>query len=278
MGVLNVTPDSFSDGGRYADLEAAVDHAVKLTAAGADFIDVGGESTRPGAVRVPEDIEQQRVLPVIRRLVDRGIAVSIDTMNAGTAQAAARAGAVIINDVSGGLADPRMAQVVIDSGLRYVVMHWRGRSDVMDRYAHYTDTAVDVRRELLVRVTELIEGGVDASRIIIDPGLGFAKDSRQNWELLAHLADFRELGFPVLVGASRKRFVAGLLPDGMTMEDRDEPTAVISALAAFEGAWGVRVHNVSATRIALNVVEAWQAGGGDPAAGMPGRDAGGPDQ
>ncbi len=275
IGVLNVTPDSFSDGGRYVSLGAAVDHAVELTGQGADYIDVGGESTRPGAVRVPAEIEQERVIPVVRALTDRGIAVSIDTMNGSTARAAADAGAQIINDVSGGLADPWMQQAVIDSGLRYVVMHWRGQADVMDSLAHYVDTASDVRRELLLRVAELVEGGVDPAKIIVDPGLGFAKDSGQNWELLAHLPVFRELGYPVLVGASRKRFVAEMLSDGMTMEDRDEPSAVISALAAFEGAWGVRVHNVLATRIALNVVEAWQAGRGESSANTSATDAGG---
>jgi dihydropteroate synthase len=275
IGVLNVTPDSFSDGGKYVSLGAAVDHAVELTGQGADYIDVGGESTRPGAVRVPAEIEQERVIPVVRALTDRGIGVSIDTMNGSTARAAADAGAQIINDVSGGLADPWMQQAVIDSGLRFVVMHWRGQADVMDSLAHYVDTASDVRRELLLRVTELVEGGVDPAKIIVDPGLGFAKDSAQNWELLAHLPVFRELGYPVLVGASRKRFVAEMLPDGMTMEDRDEPSAVISALAAFEGAWGVRVHNVLATRIALNVVEAWQAGRGESSATTSASDAGG---
>lgn len=262
MGVLNVTPDSFSDGGRYLTLGAAVDHAVELVVHGADLIDVGGESTRPGAVRVPPEVEQERVIPVIRELVHRGIAVSVDTMNASTARAAAAAGARMINDVSGGLADPGMARAAAETGLDYVVMHWRGQGDVMDSLAHYGETAPEVRAELLQRVEAMLEAGVDPARIIVDPGLGFAKDATQNWELLGHLAEFRSLGYPVLVGASRKRFVAELLPPGVTMEDRDAPTAVISALAAFSGVWGVRVHNVPATRLALNVVEAWQAGGG----------------
>lgn len=263
IGVLNVTPDSFSDGGRFVRSDVAIEHGVSLVEQGAQIIDVGGESTRPGAVRVPADVERERVIPVISGLVERGVAVSIDTMNAATALAAAEVGAQLINDVSGGLADPAMADAVISTGLDYVVMHWRGQSDTMQSRANYVNTAEDVRRELFTRVTELVEQGVDPGKLIVDPGLGFAKNARQNWQLLAHLGEFQELGFPVLIGASRKRFLAELLPETMPVQGRDDPTAVISALAAQAGVWGVRVHNVASTRIALNVVEAWQAGRDD---------------
>jgi dihydropteroate synthase len=262
VGVLNVTPDSFSDGGLYEEQEAAVQHGVDLVEQGADIVDVGGESTRPGAQRVPEVQEQQRVIPVVRELADRGIRVSIDTMNASTALAAAEAGAQLINDVSGGLADDAMTDAVIASGLPYIVSHWRGHSTHMDDHATYEDAAREVREELFARVGELIVRGVESSRMIIDPGLGFAKKSVHNWQVLAHLAEFEQLGLPVLVGASRKRFVADVLPPGATLDDRDAVTAIISALAAQAGVWGVRVHDVASTRRALDVVDAWSAGRG----------------
>ncbi|MHA6669421.1 dihydropteroate synthase [Homoserinimonas sp. A447] len=253
MGVLNVTPDSFSDGGEFAQLEAAIDHAVKMVGAGVDVIDVGGETTRPGAERIPIAIEQKRVLPVIRELVDRGIRVSVDTMNSKTAEAAAEAGVAIINDVSGGLSDPAMRQVAADSGLDFIAMHWRGHSSGMDDLAVYDDVVRDVRNELEQRVAELIVVGVHPERIIVDPGLGFAKTADQSWLLLAHLRELHSLGFPMLVGASRKRFLSTLLPEGADPKLRDPATSILSALAAEAGAWGVRVHDVAGTRAALDL-------------------------
>lgn len=263
MGVLNVTPDSFSDGGLYLEAGAAVEHAVSLVAEGADLIDVGGESTRPGAIRVDPIEEQARVIPVIRELADRGVTVSVDTMNASTARAAADAGAAIINDVSGGLADPGMPAAVLDTGLTYVVMHWRGQSDSMDALATYDDTVAEVSAELRTRIADLTDRGVDPAKLIIDPGLGFSKKASHNWQVLGNLDEFVGLGYPVLIGASRKRFLGALLPEGAPAQDRDPATAVVSALAAQAGVWGVRVHDVAGTRLALDVVEAWQAGRDD---------------
>jgi dihydropteroate synthase len=257
MGVLNMTPDSFSDGGEYNRLDNAVGHAVALTEAGAGLIDVGGESTRPGAERLPAEVEQQRVLPVIRELVQRGIVVSIDTMNASTALAAVSAGAKLINDVSGGLADPGMRRVAAETGVHFVAMHWRGPSDTR---AAYRDVVAEVRDELKNRVAELIVSGVDPSRIIIDPGLGFAKDSDHNWQLLGHLRELGILGHPLLIGASRKRFIGTVLAADATPKDRDPATAIISALAAEAGVWGVRVHDVVGTRKALDVWTAMREG------------------
>lgn len=260
MGVLNVTPDSFSDGGLWLEPDAAVEHALDLVRQGADIIDVGGESTRPGAVRVDPEEERARVVPVIRTLAEHGVTVSADTMNASTARAAAEAGAAIINDVSGGLADPGMPDAVRETGLQYVVMHWRGQLDAQDSRAVYADTVGEVRTELAARVRVLLERGVDPAALILDPGLGFSKNAGHNWQVLAGLRDFETLGFPVLLGASRKRFLGALLPEGAPVADRDVPTAVISALAAHAGAWAVRVHDVRSTRIALDVARAWQAG------------------
>ncbi|KQO63919.1 dihydropteroate synthase [Curtobacterium sp. Leaf261] len=260
MGILNVTPDSFSDGGLHAAYDAAVRHARALVADGADLVDVGGESTRPGAERVPVEVEQRRVLPVIRTLVAEGIAVSVDTMNAATAEAAVEAGAAIVNDVSGGLADPDMARVVAASGAGFVVMHWRGHSDRMQRNAVYAHAVEDVRREVEQRVAELIVLGVHQDQIVIDPGLGFAKDGRQNWEILAGYERFASLGLPVLVAASRKKFLRGVGsdPDGPA-RDRDLASAAISLLAAERGAWGVRVHDPAPTRTMLAVWDTWRA-------------------
>src|SRR5215207_4323973 len=260
MGVVNVTPDSFSDGGRWFDADAAIAHGVELVADGADVLDVGGESTRPGAARVEPDEELRRGVPVIRELAARGIRVSVDTMRAATAAAAVDAGAEIINDVSAGLADAAMARIAAESGARYVAMHWRGHSDRMDELAEYRDVAVEVRDELAHRVDALVAAGVAHDRLILDPGLGFAKRGEQNWQLLARLDVLATLGLPLRVGASRKRFLGALLPEGAPVKARDLPTAVVSALAAQAGAWAVRVHDVRSTRIALDVARAWQSG------------------
>ncbi|WP_130507225.1 dihydropteroate synthase [Microterricola gilva] len=260
MGIVNVTPDSFSDGGRWADPRAALAHAEQLVASGAHIIDVGGESTRPGAARVDPAAEQARVIPVIAALAEAGIPVSVDTMNAATAAAAASAGALIINDVSGGLADPAMADAVAASGLLYIAMHWRGHSENMQELASYGDVVTDVCAELAARVDALLAAGVAAEKIVLDPGLGFAKNTEHNWALLGRLGELRALGYPVLVGASRKRFLGALLPDGAAPGERDLPTAVVSVLSAQAGAWAVRVHDVAGTRVALEVLASWQSG------------------
>ncbi|WIB60387.1 dihydropteroate synthase [Curtobacterium sp. MCLR17_007] len=260
MGILNVTPDSFSDGGLHAAYDAAVAHARDLVTAGADLVDVGGESTRPGAERVPVEVEQQRVLPVIEQLVAEGIAVSVDTMYAATAERAVELGAVIVNDVSGGLADDDMARVVASTGCGFVVMHWRGHSDRMYRDAVYEHAVDEVRREVEMRVAELIVLGVRQEQVVIDPGLGFAKEGAQNWEILAGYERFASIGLPVLVAASRKRFLDGVgSPAGAPPAERDLATAAISLLAAERGAWGVRVHDPEPTRAVLDVWEAWRA-------------------
>ena len=260
MGILNVTPDSFSDGGKYETVDDAIAHAEGLIAAGANIIDVGGESTRPGAQRIDSLEEKNRVLPVIRELVARGIHVSIDTMSSATAEAAVEAGVTMINDVSGGLADKGMRRVAAESGLDFIAMHWRGPSAHMDQLAQYTDVVRTVREELKHRIAELIVAGVKPRRIIIDPGLGFAKTAQHNWQLLGRLDELTELGHRVLIGASRKRFLAPLLRDNADTDERDQPTAVISALAAESGVWGVRVHDAASTVAALDVWSAWSHG------------------
>ena len=260
MGVVNVTPDSFSDGGRWFDADAAIAHGLELVAEGADILDVGGESTRPGAARVEPDEELRRVIPVVRGFAERGIRVSVDTMRAATALASVDAGAEIINDVSAGLADDAMGRVAADTGALYVAMHWRGHSDRMDSLSEYDDVAVEVRDELAARVDTLVAAGVEPERLILDPGLGFSKRGEQNWQLLGRLDVLGELGLPVLVGASRKRFLGALLPDEASVIERDLPTAVVSVLSAQAGAWGVRVHDVRGTRRALDVLGAWQSG------------------
>jgi dihydropteroate synthase len=263
MGVLNVTPDSFSDGGRYLHLEDALAHGVEMWTDGADLVDVGGESTRPGAGRVDADTEIARVRPVIRGLSAAGVAVSVDTTRARVAEAAIEAGAVIVNDVSGGLADPDMARVVAATKVPWILMHWRGASQDMDSLATYTDVVADVRAELTRQVDAAVAAGVDPSALVLDPGLGFAKRAEHNWTLLRHLDALMDLGFPVLVGASRKRFLGSLLarageprhPDG-----REDATAAVSALVAAAGAWGVRVHDVRRSLDAVTVAHAMGGG------------------
>ncbi len=258
MGILNVTPDSFSDGGAFQSVDAAVAHAVELVAQGASIVDVGGESTRPGASAVDVTTERARVLPVVRELVARGIPVSIDTRHAEVALAAIDAGAQLVNDVTGGLGDEGMARVIAETGVPYIVMHWReGGADAV---ADYRDVVADVRNELKNRIATLIVQGVQPAQLVLDPGLGFAKKAEHNWQLLGRIEEFGSLGHRLLIGASRKRFLGKLLPKGAPMEQRDAPTAVISALAARAGVWAVRVHDVPSTRLALSVVERWQAG------------------
>ncbi len=266
MGVVNVTPDSFSDGGQWFEPGAAIAHGLELVAQGADLVDVGGESTRPGAPRVSQDEELRRIGPVVTELVRSGVPVSIDTMRAPVAEFALAAGAILVNDVSGGLADPQMPRLVAAAGASYVVMHWRGHSRDMDARAQYGDVVGDVRDELARRVGEVVAAGVPPERIVIDPGLGFGKRPEHNWPLLARLADVAVLGgrtFPVLVGASRKRFLGRLLagPDGepRPFEGSDQATVAISALAAAAGAWCVRVHQVPANADAVRVAAAWRS-------------------
>ncbi|MFO7691226.1 MAG: dihydropteroate synthase [Cryobacterium sp.] len=255
MGILNVTPDSFSDGGRWAAVDAAIAHGLQLHADGADLIDVGGESTRPGATRVSPADEQARVLPVITELARHGLVVSVDTLNANTARAAAAAGAGIINDVSGGLADEAMASVAAATGVTFVAMHWRAHAQQMGALTQYADVVAEVRQALEARVAALERAGVARDKLVLDPGLGFAKRAEHDWALLARLDALVAVGLPVLVGASRKRFLAEALPAQTPVLGRDLPTAVVSVLSAQAGAWAVRVHDVAGTRAALNVLD-----------------------
>ena len=266
MGVLNVTPDSFSDGGQFSAEDDALNHARLLIAAGSNIIDIGGESTRPGAERISIEEEQRRVLRVIERVAQEpsfiasGAKISIDTMNSQTAKAAVACGAEIINDVSGGLADENMFAVAAESGAILVISHWRGFSDRMDTLNEYQDIARDVATELAARVEVAVTAGVKREKIVIDPGLGFAKDMQQNWKLVARLDELEKLGLPILVGASRKRFIAGMLePDEageVSNSRRDLATAVLTALLLQRKLWGIRVHNVLTTTDAIDVVEA----------------------
>ncbi|GAA0223832.1 dihydropteroate synthase [Actinomadura nitritigenes] len=263
MGVVNVTPDSFSDGGNWFDPEKAVKHGLDLVAEGADIVDVGGESTRPGAQRVSLDEELRRVVPVIRALTEENVPVSVDTMRAEVAEAAVAVGARLVNDVSGGLADPDMPRVVAAANVPYVVMHWRGHSHDMQTRSVYADVVREVREELLHRVDAVLREGVDPSMVVLDPGLGFAKSptAGHNWALLAHLDEFIGTGYPLLVGASRKSFFTTLLaePDGTRrpFAECDDATVAVTALAATAGAWCVRVHrvrpNVDAVRVAAAI-------------------------
>jgi dihydropteroate synthase len=265
MGVVNVTPDSFSDGGKWYGADAAIAHGLDLVAQGADIVDVGGESTRPGAQRISAAEELRRVSPVVTELVAAGVPVSIDTMRAPVAEFALNAGVRLVNDVSGGLADPAMPRLVAAAGVSYVVVHWRGHSRDMYTRAVYADVVGEVRDELSRRVDAVIGAGVDPGCIVLDPGLGFGKRPEHNWPLLAHLADVAQLAggtFPVLVGASRKRFLGNLLagPDGTprSFEDCDGATVAVTALAAAAGAWCVRVHQVPLNADAVRVASAWR--------------------
>lgn len=259
MGVVNVTPDSFSDGGRWFDTTAAIKHGLHLVAEGADLVDVGGESTRPGASRVDESEELRRVVPVVRGLASEGVTISVDTMRARVAEQAVAAGAVLVNDVSGGLADPGMIPVVAAAEVPFVVMHWRGFSASMNSRAVYGDVVADVLTELRERAEAVIAGGVAPDRIVIDPGLGFAKDAGHDLALVAHLGELRALGHPLLVAASRKRFLGHVLTrEGgpPPARERDAATAAVSALSAQAGAWAVRVHEIRATADAVRVARA----------------------
>lgn len=263
MGVVNVTPDSFSDGGAWFEPEAAIQHGREVRAEGADIVDVGGESTRPGAVRPSVEEELRRVVPVVRTLSGEGAFVSIDTMRAQVAEQALLNGAAMVNDVSGGLADPAMAPLVAHWGCPYVAMHWRGHSVDMQARAAYDDVVADVCRELAQRRDALVESGIRPQQLVLDPGLGFAKDADHNWTLLAHLESLVALGHPVLFGASRKTFLGRVaVPPGAPTRsptDRDAATAATSVLAALAGVWGVRVHDVPSTRDALAVLSATEA-------------------
>lgn len=264
MGVLNVTPDSFSDGGRFLDTAAAIEHGMRMAEQGADIIDIGGESTRPGAARVTPEEEQLRVVPVIASLTRNGIAVSIDTMNAATAMLAVENGATYVNDVSGGLADYFMAKAVSATGATFIASHWRGQSATMDKQAIYKDAPSDITRELNQRVEDLLADGIAPDRLILDPGLGFAKTEAHNWQMLGRLDELMALGYPLLIGASRKRFLSALLPDDASLDDRDNASVAVSVLAANAGAWGVRVHDVARTHAALRVLDSWNRGAERP--------------
>ncbi|MGC9670320.1 dihydropteroate synthase [Planosporangium sp. 12N6] len=260
MGILNVTPDSFSDGGRYADLDAAVAHAGRMRAEGADLVDIGGESTRPGADRISAEAELARVLPVIRELAAAGVPMSIDTTRASVAAAALDAGVSVVNDVSGGLADPDMARVVADAGCPWILMHWRGHSRRMGELAVYDDVVKEVCAELSERVDAAVAAGVTRDRLILDPGLGFAKTGEHNWRLSAHLDAVIGLGLPVLFASSRKSYLGRLLsgPDGTArpVDERGAASVASALLAVAAGAWGVRVHDVRDT---VDAIRVWQA-------------------
>ncbi|MGW6977862.1 dihydropteroate synthase [Streptomyces sp. NPDC054932] len=261
MGVVNVTPDSFSDGGRWFDTTAAVKRGLDLVEHGADLVDVGGESTRPGASRVDEEEELRRVVPVVRGLASEGVTVSVDTMRAAVAARAVEAGAALVNDVSGGLADPGMIPAVAAAEVPFVVMHWRGFSAGMNSLAVYDDVVAEVTAELRARIDAVVAGGIAPERLLVDPGLGFAKNAEHDLALVAHLPELRALGLPLLVAASRKRFLGRVLAGGADTapppaRERDAATAAVSAIAAHQGAWAVRVHEVRATADAVRVARA----------------------
>jgi dihydropteroate synthase len=265
MGIVNVTPDSFSDGGRYADTEAAIAHGLALLGEGADILDIGGESTRPGATRPLVAEELQRVVPVVSALAAAGAAVSVDTMRHEVAEAAIEAGAVIVNDVSGGLADPAILRVAGSAGVGYVAMHWRAHSDRMQSLAAYDGEVVDiVLTELRQRVDSALTAGISADRLVLDPGLGFAKTADHNWALLAGLDRLMALGHRVLVGSSRKSFLGTLLADAAgsprPVDQREDANTALTTLVAAQGVWGVRVHEVRASMDAIRVVSRYRAG------------------
>jgi len=259
MGVVNVTPDSFSDGGEWLDPAAALGHGFDLLAEGADIIDVGGESTRPGAIRPEVSEELRRVLPVVRELAAAGARVSIDTMRPAVAAPAIAAGASLVNDVSGGKADSGMLRLVADSGVPFVCMHWRGHSEDMQSRASYADVVTQVIAELGAQLDEAANAGVSMDKLIIDPGFGFAKTAEHNWQLLQHVEEFDVLGRPMLVGVSRKTFLGRLLADGAGSprppKERDDATTALTTVLALRGVWGVRVHSVRASRDAIAVAQ-----------------------
>jgi dihydropteroate synthase len=258
MGVLNVTPDSFSDGGRFNDPEVATNHALQMIKDGADIIDVGGESTRPGSERISVQAELDRVLPVISALADSGVAISIDTMRAEVAQAAVAAGACMVNDVSGGKSDPEILEFVASLKTPYILMHWRGPSNIMNTLTDYQDVVADVTNEISKQVDVAVAAGIARERIVIDPGIGFAKTVDQNWPILKHLDVLEELGLPILMGASRKKFLGELLTkDGVPRDsdERESATTAISTLMAARGLWAVRVHDVKSSSDAIAVVD-----------------------
>jgi len=239
MGILNVTPDSFADGGRYNDFDTAISRGLEMIAEGVDIIDIGGESTRPGADRVSEEEEIARTVPVITELAKHGVTISIDTMRASTAEVAINAGAAIVNDVSGGLADNAMLQTVARLQVPYIAMHWRGHSKEMNSKAVYGDVVYEVIAELNERIDAALDAGIDKDKLIIDPGIGFAKDAAQNWAIIDSIDRFVALGYPVLVGASRKRFLGGESPD-----EREQATIELTKRLGATGIWAVRVHSV----------------------------------
>ncbi|CAN2223549.1 FolP Dihydropteroate synthase and related enzymes [Candidatus Nanopelagicaceae bacterium] len=241
MGILNVTPDSFADGGLHFDESLAIAHGLEMIGDGVDIIDIGGESTRPGADRVPEEEEQARVIPVIRELAQQKVVISVDTMRASTARLAVEAGASIVNDVSGGAADPEMFSTVAALGCKYTLMHWRGHSKDMNSKAVYNDVVVDVIQEVTIQLDKALAAGIKRENIILDPGIGFAKDAEHNWEILNRIDEFVALGYPVLIGHSRKRFLGGDSPD-----EREEATVQVTQSLVSKGIWGVRVHGVKA--------------------------------
>ncbi|WP_078344174.1 dihydropteroate synthase [Mycobacteroides franklinii] len=268
LGVVNVTDDSFSDGGQFVRQSDAVAHGLALASAGADIIDVGGQSTRPGSAPIRQKIEMQRVIPVIKELASHGINISVDTMRAEVAAAAIDAGANMVNDVSGGRADPEMAPLVAERGVPWILMHWRSKDFIhTPATRNYGDVVADVSRELMESVEVAIKAGVAPEKLILDPGLGFAKTAHHNWLLLQSIPDLQELGYPILIGASRKRFLGSLLTDLKGVErspdGRETATAVITALGALHEVWGVRVHDVTASMDALKVVRAWETGGAE---------------
>lgn len=255
MGILNVTPDSFADGGKHFHLSDAMARAYDMVAEGVDIIDIGGESTRPGAQRVTEDEEARRVLPVLEEVLKLGVAVSVDTTRASLARAAIARGVHYINDVSGGLADPQMPALIAESGVKYVAMHWRAHSAEMMSHAEYGDVVADVKGELATRIAALLAAGVKREQLIIDPGIGFSKNAQQNWELLRGISEIATLEFPILIGASRKRF----LGEGLPPEEREAASIAVTSFCAAEGVWAVRTHSVKPHKAAIAQVTKLQA-------------------